>query len=192
MKPNVHSESVNYKFISLLLAVLLTTACTPEVRYATKDQPTVKSRSFSTDNHIKSDKSQLFSSDFNSWEYSNVRMRVMEECSRWIGTPYCYGGESRDCADCSGFVMEVFRAAGIELPRTAQQQFTFASIITEDELMPGDLVFFSNGSGIGHVGIYSGGGEMIHASSSIGVTRSSLSEVYYRSRFAGYGRVIQN
>ena len=134
----------------------------------------------------------MFSSDFNSGEYSRVRMRVMEECSRWIGTPYCYGGESRDCADCSGFVMEVFRAAGIVLPRTAQQQFSYASLIGKDELLPGDLVFFNNGSGIGHVGIYSGGGEMIHASSSIGVTRSSLSEVYYSSRFAGCGRVIQN
>ncbi|MFP4529003.1 MAG: C40 family peptidase [Candidatus Kapaibacterium sp.] len=109
---------------------------------------------------------------------------------RWIGVPYCFGGEDRSCTDCSGFVQSVFMSAGIELPRTAASQYENARIIPESIADPGDLVFFSEGGRVSHVGVYLGGNEIVHASSSRGVIRQSLDDYWLSSRRTGFGRVI--
>jgi cell wall-associated NlpC family hydrolase/regulator of replication initiation timing len=79
---------------------------------------------------------------------------------RYLGVPYVWGGASPSGFDCSGLVMYVFAELGISLPHYAAAQYGFGTPVPADQLQPGDLVFFD---GLGHVGIYIGGGQMIHA-----------------------------
>lgn len=108
----------------------------------------------------------------------------------WIGTPYRWGGDSRRGIDCSAFVRQFMRDnLGVDLPRaTAGQQYEGISVQKED-LIPGDLVFFRRRS-VRHVGVYLGGDEFIHASSSRGVTVSNLSEGYYEGAYWMARRVL--
>lgn len=110
------------------------------------------------------------------------------------GIPYSYGASSRHATDCSGFTLQVLRHEGVKLPRTAAEQATRGKKVDGGSLKPGDLVFFhtSRGSRISHVGIYVGNGKFIHASSGGGkVQVNSLSEGYYKRRFATARRVIK-
>ena len=79
---------------------------------------------------------------------------------RYLGVPYAWGGASPAGFDCSGLVMYVYAQLGIALPHYAAAQYGFGTPVPPDQLQPGDLVFFD---GLGHVGIYIGGGQMIHA-----------------------------
>lgn len=116
--------------------------------------------------------------------------RVVEIARQFMGTPYRWGGESPNGADCSGFIEEVFRLAGYTLPRTADVQFTATRALPEGTLQAGDLVFFTTYmAGPSHVGIYVGDATFIHASSSRGVTESKLDEPYYAKRFLGGRRI---
>lgn len=115
---------------------------------------------------------------------------LLSEAGSWLGTRYRYGGNDRDGVDCSGLVAQVYgRALNIKLPRTSAQQSDFCSPVSRDLIAPGDLVFFSSGGRIGHVGIYLGDGNMIHASTSRGVVVTPLSSPYFADRFCGAGRV---
>ncbi|MEV4561840.1 NlpC/P60 family protein [Kitasatospora sp. NPDC049285] len=78
-----------------------------------------------------------------------------------LGKPYVWGATGPDSYDCSGLTQAAWRAAGVKLPRTTYAQIAAAPRITRDRLLPGDLVFFY--SGVSHVGLYTGGGRMIHA-----------------------------
>ncbi|MFD5077635.1 NlpC/P60 family protein [Streptomyces sp. NPDC058371] len=78
-----------------------------------------------------------------------------------LGSPYVWGATGPDAFDCSGLALAAYRAAGISLPRTTYAQINAGRRISRSELRPGDLVFFY--SGISHVGIYVGDGQMIHA-----------------------------
>jgi cell wall-associated NlpC family hydrolase len=79
---------------------------------------------------------------------------------RYLGIRYVWGGASPSGFDCSGLVMYVFAQLGIPLPHFAAAQFGMGSPVARSDLQPGDLVFFD---GLNHVGIYIGGGEMVHA-----------------------------
>jgi cell wall-associated NlpC family hydrolase len=80
---------------------------------------------------------------------------------RKLGSPYVWGATGPDAFDCSGLVQAAYRAAGVSLPRTTYAQIGAGRRVPRSELRPGDLVFFY--SGISHVGIYVGDGQMIHA-----------------------------
>lgn len=104
---------------------------------------------------------------------------------RYQGAPYRYGGTSASGFDCSGFITTAFNEAlGRQLPRTTSQMLATGDAVSRDQLQPGDLVFFRIKGKDQHAGIYMGGDSFIHASTSIGVTRSSLNGYYWRSRFS--------
>lgn len=117
----------------------------------------------------------------------------LNQIKYYLGTPYQYGGNSRQGMDCSGFVSVVFRESfDIELPHSASQIYRKCQKVAPQELNLGDLVFFrtSRSKKINHVGIYLVQNYFVHASVSYGVVVSELTAKYYRSRFAGAGRII--
>ncbi len=78
-----------------------------------------------------------------------------------IGKPYVYGGSGPDSYDCSGLAQRAWRAAGVRIPRTTQQQARIGAAVTVDRIEPGDLViFFADAS---HVGLYAGDGKVVVA-----------------------------
>ncbi len=123
---------------------------------------------------------------------TSLRARIVQDAKSWRGTPYRYGGRSKEGTDCSGLVYTVFARHGLSLPRRAADQYKAGKPVRSDVLAPGDLVFFRNtaGPGITHVGIYVGNGSFIHSSTRKGVIISRLSETYYRKHFAGARRVL--
>jgi cell wall-associated NlpC family hydrolase len=115
------------------------------------------------------------------------------EAERWYGTPYRYGGVDGGGFDCSGFSRMLYlRVAGLNLPRTSKQQYQLGRGISQDDMRPGDLVFFRspNSSDITHVGVYLGSSYFTHSSTSRGVTFNSIKESYYRHNFFGARRVV--
>ncbi len=123
---------------------------------------------------------------------TNNNGNVINIARRYIGVPYRWGGTTPSGFDCSGFVLYVFNQAGRRVPRVAQAQWNASTRISRAQARPGDLVFFQNTtgrSGITHVGIYMGGNQFIHASSSRGITITSLSNVFWSPRVAGFGRI---
>jgi len=112
---------------------------------------------------------------------------------KYLGVPYVYGGESPKGFDCSGFAQYVFNKFGIDLPRSSSQQATIGVKVTENQALPGDLVFFNTGGGkqISHVGIYLGGGKFIHASQNDGISITPLNSSYYADRLVTIKRVIR-
>ena len=125
-----------------------------------------------------------------TWATGTLEEDVINLAYTYLGTPYVYGGSSRSGTDCSGFTMAVFAAFGYSLPHGASDQYYLSRRVSDRERQAGDLVFFNTYGGISHVGLYLGGGQFIHASSSRGVTVNSLYESYYANAYLGAGRVI--
>lgn len=98
---------------------------------------------------------------------SDVRVDLVEYAKQFVGNPYVWGGTSlTKGADCSGFVLAVFKKYGIALSHSSRAQANEGTKISASDLKPGDLIFYGNGKGnINHVAIYIGGGQVIHASS---------------------------
>jgi cell wall-associated NlpC family hydrolase len=118
--------------------------------------------------------------------------QLVEQTWTFLGTPYRRGGTSRHGLDCSGLVGAVYGEQGLELPRTAAEQFSQGTPVADGDLRPGDLVFFRDTykRGISHVGIFVGDGRFIHAAGRRqGVIVSELARPYFRSRYAGARRL---
>jgi len=123
-----------------------------------------------------------------SWQPRD-REHLVSTARAFLGVPYKWGGTNPNGYDCSGFVQEVFRLSGHSVPRMADAQYEKLEKVDKEGLVPGDLVFFNtDGSGVSHVGIYSGDGRFLHASSSRGVIESALDESYYSTRYVGASR----
>lgn len=123
---------------------------------------------------------------------SAIGTQIVEMAMQYMGVRYRSGGSSPNGFDCSGFTMYLYGQLGYSLPHTATGQYkNCGTYVAKEDLQPGDLVFFSDSShAIGHVGIYIGGGEIIHARSSTGcVTTNSLSMSYYVNRYVGAKRI---
>ena len=99
---------------------------------------------------------------------SSTGQAVADYACQFVGNPYVWGGTSlTGGADCSGFTMSVYANFGISLPHSAAAQSGYGTRVSLDSLAPGDLLFYDHGTGsIEHVGIYIGGGSIVHASNS--------------------------
>ena len=103
-----------------------------------------------------------------------------------IGVPYVYAGASPETGfDCSGLTMWAWAKGGKSLPHSSKAQYSMSAKIPVSQLQPGDLVFY--GSPISHVGLYIGGGQMIHAPHTGDVVK--VSSIYYWSALVGGGRI---
>ncbi|WP_018922901.1 NlpC/P60 family protein [Salsuginibacillus kocurii] len=124
---------------------------------------------------------------------ASTSQTVIDAGKSQLGTPYQWGGTTPSGFDCSGFTRYAFQQAGISLPRTASQQYQVGSPVSRSNLQPGDLVFFSTtSSDASHNGIYIGGNQFIHSSSSRGVSIASLGNTYWSPRYLGARRVIED
>jgi peptidoglycan DL-endopeptidase CwlO len=105
---------------------------------------------------------------------------------QYLGVPYVYGGSTPAGFDCSGFIMYVFAQIGVSLPHNAAAQYGYGTPVDRSQLQPGDLVFFN---GLGHAGIYIGGGSFIHAPHTGDVVKISSLSGWYSSTWVGAKRL---
>ncbi len=115
---------------------------------------------------------------------------LLEVIEDWMGARYQMGGNSKSGIDCSALTGSLLKDVyGVDLPRTAREQYKSTEHLKKKYLKEGDLVFFNTHGGVSHVGIYLENNYFVHASSSQGVTISSLRDRYYAKRFICGGRV---
>lgn len=187
---------------ALLLAGSFATANASTVHHA-KFSPTTTSATVTspdvaqwTSHLVVGTKSEHGNAQFRSFaggvlaRTSKLATQLTRSALRFLGVPYVFGGTSTSGFDCSGYVQHVFGMLGINLPRTADAQYDVGHRITGG-IRPGDLVFFQTyAAGASHVGIYLGHDKFVHASSSQGVTVSSLHDSYWAARYLGAKRFI--
>lgn len=126
-------------------------------------------------------------------EALELRHSILEMAASKLGTPYVYGGTGSYGFDCSGFVYSIYGNHGFDLMRCADEQMRNGIAVSKDGLQAGDLVFFRDPYSpwlATHVGIYVGNNQMIHASTSKGITYDSLDMPYYAERYVGARRII--
>jgi len=119
----------------------------------------------------------------------STREKVLATAREYLGVPYRYGHAGPEGFDCSGYVKFVFGSLGYELPRTSFEQYKKSERIKAKDAKPGDLVFFTTRKRtVGHVGIYLGNNQFIHApgkGKTVSVT--DLKGPYYKRRLVGFG-----
>lgn len=127
-------------------------------------------------------------------EASSKGSEVVAMAKKYLGSRYVYGGASPSGFDCSGFTMYIYKQFGVSLPHSATAQSSRGTKVEKANLQPGDIVFFTNyktGKGIGHCGIYIGGGQFIHASTErTGVITTSLNSGSHARRYVTAVRIF--
>lgn len=125
-------------------------------------------------------------------ESSDIGQQIVDTAMNYIGVPYVWAGTSPSGFDCSGFVYYVYKENGYSINRTAASIYENGVYVEKADLQVGDAVCFSSSSSsIGHVGIYVGDGQFIHASSGTGsVIISDLSSTYYTNHYVGARRIV--
>jgi peptidoglycan DL-endopeptidase LytE len=118
------------------------------------------------------------------WNNPDEPELLVKVAMGFLGAPYRLGGSSVTGLDCSGFVKKIYQLFNIELPRTAFEQSHAGLTVARSELVAGDLLFFNTRRKLGHVAIYIGNNEFVHASSrKRGVRVDNLNTPYYNKRF---------
>ncbi len=123
---------------------------------------------------------------------------VLQTAKSYIGTRYKFGGSSRSGMDCSGLVCVSFQSASVKLPRTSEEQSKTGTKVDLDEVIPGDLVFFTDRKGhkkVTHVGIVTNvrgkqDVRFIHSSTKLGVVEDNLYAEYYIKLFLKAVRIF--
>ena len=111
---------------------------------------------------------------------SNTRVELVNYALQFVGNRYVWGGESlTKGVDCSGFTMKIYQKYGIYLPHSSRAQPNHGTKISRDQIRPGDLIFYGNGSSINHVAIYIGNGQVVHASNARDGIK--ISKAFYRT-----------
>ena len=121
-----------------------------------------------------------------------LQQKLVERALAYRGVPYVWGGTTPRGFDCSGFTQYVYRKCGLALPRTCEHQFSVGMIVEKEDLQPGDILLFKNtggASGLSHVGMYIGGGKLIHAGSR-GITVVELSNSYFTRHYYCARRIV--
>ena len=130
------------------------------------------------------------------FEYATIREQMLMEIIKYLGTPYKYGGTTKNGIDCSAFTQKLYKDVfNVDLLRSARLQYTQGKEISDkDDLQFGDLVFFNTRKRVkpGHVGVYIGENRFAHASSTKGVTISLLDYDYYSRTYMGARRLDKN
>lgn len=118
--------------------------------------------------------------------------KVVETAKSYIGSKYVYGATGPNSFDCSGFTYYIYKQYGVSLSRTAAAQYKNGTAVSRSDLQLGDLIMFGpSASGINHVGIYIGGGKIVHAANaSRGVTTDTINSGYYNKNYVGARRVL--
>ena len=133
-------------------------------------------------------------STLGKWKSADERKLFVRITKTFLGVPYRLGGSTMKGIDCSAFVKRVYEIFDIQLPRTAREQSMIGQWVAKDELQEGDLVFFKTRSRrvTGHVGIYIGNSEFVHASGkNRGTKLDKLDSDYYSRRFVRGVRVME-
>lgn len=126
----------------------------------------------------------------NTTSSSGGNSSVVDTAMSYIGSKYVYGGSTPSGFDCSGFTSYIYKQYGVNLNRTAAGQYSNGTAVSRDDLQAGDLVMFGK-SGINHVGIYIGNGQIVHAANpSRGVTTDTINSGYYNNNYVGARRVM--
>jgi cell wall-associated NlpC family hydrolase len=141
---------------------------------------------------LGTNQSEDYTFDVPGFDYTTIREKMLMEVIKYLGTPYKYGGNTKDGIDCSAFTQTIYKNVfNINLERSARLQYTQGSVVSRDDtLKVGDLVFFNTRKRVkpGHVGIYIGDNLFAHASSKKGVTITALDYDYYQRTFMGARR----
>lgn len=130
--------------------------------------------------------------DTETAETSDIGQSIVDTAMQYLGVPYVWGGTSSSGFDCSGLVYYVYKEHGYSINRTAASIYQNGTYVEKENLQVGDAICFStSSSSIGHVGIYIGDNQFIHASSGAGkVVISGLDESYYTRNYVGARRII--
>ena len=119
--------------------------------------------------------------------------QIVSTAKSFMGVPYVFGGTTPSGFDCSGLLQYVFKMNGLTIPRLADEQYNLGKSAKINQLVAGDLVFFTTyTAGVSHCGIYVGDRKFLHASSSRGVIIDSLDNEYWSTRFVGARKVVND
>ncbi|RKQ35912.1 peptidoglycan endopeptidase [Oceanobacillus halophilus] len=152
-------------------------------KYGTTVQNIKQINGLSSNTIYAGQKLQLSSSNLTQ-PAPNVVHSIIAEGKKYMGVPYVWGGTSPSGFDCSGFLNYVFSKNGISIPRTVETIWKAGKTVSSPS--KGDLVFFETyKTGPSHAGIYLGNKQFLHASSSKGVTISSMDNSYWSARYLG-------
>ena len=118
------------------------------------------------------------------WHNPEEQRLFVKVATAFLGAPYRWGGVSLKGLDCSAFVRKIYELFDVTLPRTAREQAHVGTTVAREDMIEGDLVFFNTRRSFGHVGIYIGNNQFVHASSGNRIVKiDNLNESYFNKRF---------
>lgn len=178
------------KYITFLAVILIAGCSAPYVRFASDDSGKEIKEERTEDNIVYETRIESVGSSEQNPAIDHKKM--MNVINKWIGVPYKYGGKDESGFDCSGFTSYVYdKTFGIRVPPYSVDQYKMGRSVNDEEMKFGDLVFFNTTGRIpSHVGIYVGSQRFAHSSTQKGVVISSLNSNYYKRRFLGARRLI--
>ena len=121
-----------------------------------------------------------------------LKSKLEKQYQQFKGTPYKYGGTDKRGFDCSGFAQKVYHNAfSIQLPRTTEAMSRLGKKVSKSNLKVGDLVFFKPTRKYQHVGIFMGNNMFMHSSTSKGIIKSNLNNLYWKKKYRFAKRILK-